>query len=102
MCSFRKRREPLEFPLDLHLTEQSTVALLYNSPSPFIMAAVQNPPSYDEKPGIFEDEHPEKPVPRVDKIDYSGAHAKTDPKEIALVRKLDKWIMVSTHRRFLF
>jgi len=25
--------------------------------------------------------------------DYSGAHAKTDPKEIALVRKLDWWIM---------
>lgn len=35
----------------------------------------------------------EKPVPVVDKIDYSGAHAKTDPKEIALVRKLDRWIM---------
>lgn len=25
--------------------------------------------------------------------DYSGAHKKTDPKEIALVRKLDLWIM---------
>lgn len=25
--------------------------------------------------------------------DYSGAHEKTDPREIALVRKLDKWIM---------
>ncbi|KAF4547687.1 MFS-type transporter-like protein 40 [Elsinoe fawcettii] len=25
--------------------------------------------------------------------DYSGAHEKTDPAEIALVRKLDKWIM---------
>jgi hypothetical protein len=37
----------------------------------------------------------EKPVPRVEKTDYSGAHEKTDPKEIALVRKLDKWIMVS-------
>ena len=28
--------------------------------------------------------------------DYSGAAAKTDPKEIALVRKLDWWIMVGT------
>jgi hypothetical protein len=28
------------------------------------------------------------------KIDYSGAHEKIDPKEIALVRKLDRWIMV--------
>jgi hypothetical protein len=28
-------------------------------------------------------------------VDYSGAHAKTDPAEIKLVRKLDKWIMVN-------
>ncbi|KIX08514.1 uncharacterized protein Z518_03170 [Rhinocladiella mackenziei CBS 650.93] len=28
-------------------------------------------------------------------VDYSGAHAKTDPKEIRLVRKLDIWIMPS-------
>ena len=27
------------------------------------------------------------------KGDYSGAHAKVDPAEIKLVRKLDKWIM---------
>lgn len=26
-------------------------------------------------------------------VDYSGAHEKTDPAEIALVRKLDRWIM---------
>lgn len=26
-------------------------------------------------------------------VDYSGAAKKTDPVEIALVRKLDKWIM---------
>ena len=26
-------------------------------------------------------------------VDYSGATAKTDPKEIALVRKLDWWIV---------
>ncbi|CAK1359985.1 putative transporter [Cercospora beticola] len=34
-----------------------------------------------------------KPVPIVEKIDYSGAHEKTDPREIALVKKLDRWIM---------
>jgi hypothetical protein len=39
-------------------------------------------------------ENAEKPVPIVDKVDYSGAHEKTDPKEIALVKKLDRWIMV--------
>lgn len=27
------------------------------------------------------------------KLDYSGAHAKTDPAEIALVKKLDWYIM---------
>ena len=42
----------------------------------------------------------EKPVPKYDKVDYSGAHEKTDPKEIALVKKLDRWIMVSqAHQR---
>lgn len=35
-----------------------------------------------------------KPIPVVEKIDYSGAHEKTDPREIALVKKLDRWIMV--------
>lgn len=34
-----------------------------------------------------------KPVPIVGKVDYSGAHEKTDPREIALVKKLDRWIM---------
>ncbi|CAM1510879.1 Fc.00g083920.m01.CDS01 [Cosmosporella sp. VM-42] len=46
-----------------------------------------------DEPQIFQDEEPSKPVPTYDKIDYSGAHEKTDPKEIALVRKLDRWIM---------
>ncbi|RSM02591.1 hypothetical protein CEP52_007904 [Fusarium oligoseptatum] len=57
--------------------------------------------TYDEKtdirrdvePQIFQDENPEKPVPIVEKVDYSGAHEKTDPKEIALVKKLDRWMM---------
>lgn len=40
------------------------------------------------------DHYEEKPVPKYDKQDYSGAHEKTDPKEIALVKKLDRWIMV--------
>ena len=39
------------------------------------------------------DDEPIKPIPVVTKVDYSGAHEKTDPREIALVRKLDKWIM---------
>lgn len=26
-------------------------------------------------------------------LDYSGAHKKSDPREIALVKKLDRWIM---------
>jgi len=43
-----------------------------------------------------EDVDVEKPIPAVEKTDYSGAHEKTDPKEIALVKKLDRWIMVSS------
>lgn len=43
---------------------------------------------------VDDDHHPQKPVPIVEKTDYSGAHEKTDPREIALVKKLDLWIMV--------
>jgi len=32
--------------------------------------------------------------PKMDKVDEFGAHAKTDPREIALVKKLDKYILV--------
>ncbi|RYP09606.1 hypothetical protein DL765_008380 [Monosporascus sp. GIB2] len=56
-----------------------------------------------EKPDVVHDDNPalfrtetntvEKPVPAVVKVDYSGAHEKTDPREIALVKKLDRWIM---------
>lgn len=48
------------------------------------------------EPMVIEDEYPQKPVPQVEKVDYSGAHEKTDPKEIALVKKLDRWIMASS------
>lgn len=41
--------------------------------------------------GVFE-----KKAPTMDKVDEFGAHAKTDPKEIALVRKLDMHILVWT------
>lgn len=60
-----------------------------------------SPPT--EKPDVIHDDNPQinrddqddiqKPVPKVGKTDYSGAHEKTDPKEIALVKKLDRWIM---------
>ena len=39
------------------------------------------------------DEELMKSVPIVGKVDYSGAYEKTDPREIALVKKLDRWIM---------
>ena len=32
--------------------------------------------------------------PRMDKVDEFGAHSKTDPAEIALVKKLDRYIIV--------
>ena len=43
------------------------------------------------------EEFPEK-LERQPTFDYSGAHRKTDPKEIALVKKLDWYIMpMSVH-----
>ncbi|KAK4496906.1 hypothetical protein PRZ48_011355 [Zasmidium cellare] len=39
-------------------------------------------------------DYPMKPDPdATTRVDYSGAHKKTDPKEIRLVKKLDIWIM---------
>lgn len=35
--------------------------------------------------------------PRMDKVDEFGAHSKTDPAEIALVKKLDRYIIVCGH-----
>jgi hypothetical protein len=49
--------------------------------------------SRDVEPQIFQEENPEKPIPQYERKDYSGAHEKTDPKEIALVKKLDRWMM---------
>lgn len=42
---------------------------------------------------VEQDEYAEELKPQ-SKTDYSGAHEKTDPREIALVKKLDRWIMV--------
>ena len=51
---------------------------------------------HDDNPTLFQTESNviDKPIPVVTKIDYSGAHEKTDPREIARVKKLDRWIMV--------
>lgn len=35
-------------------------------------------------------------MPEIEKVDHFGAHTKTDPKEIALVRKLDIYMLVSS------
>jgi hypothetical protein len=56
-------------------------------------------PSKDVKPDTgFEAVHDEKVVEQIgaddNRGDYSGAATKTDPAEIALVRKLDRMIMV--------
>ena len=48
----------------------------------------------DEVKGAVQFEFAEDEIvkPKV-KTDYSGAREKTDPAEIALVKKLDRWIM---------
>ncbi|KAM5354770.1 hypothetical protein ACJ41O_001416 [Fusarium nematophilum] len=40
--------------------------------------------------------------PRMDKVDEFGAHAKTDPREIALVKKLDRFIIPILWFMYLF
>ena len=51
----------------------------------------------DTKGGVTEEEeYSDEKLKSQPKIDYSGAHEKTDPREIALVKKLDRWIMVCT------
>jgi hypothetical protein len=56
----------------------------------------------DEKPTTHFDEkaetHKIKPV-AVENADYTGAEAKTDPAEIALVRKIDLRLMVRFAQR---
>jgi hypothetical protein len=50
----------------------------------------------DDKPGVVQAESlnfDNEKQGIATETDYSGAKAKTDPAEIALVRKLDKWIM---------
>lgn len=48
-----------------------------------------------ENTSTFEEDGPfKKTADQEQKVDYSGAHEKTDEKEILLVRKLDRWIMV--------
>jgi hypothetical protein len=60
-------------------------------------AATEKPQvAHHDDADTIHDGGPEKALPKVDKVDYSGAYEKTDPKEIALVKKLDRWIMVST------
>lgn len=51
----------------------------------------KNPEVYEDKTLSKQDTHDEDIKPR---RDYSGAVAKTDPREKKLVRKLDIWIMV--------
>ena len=41
------------------------------------------------------DSHQKLAMPEIEKVDHFGAHTKTDPKEIALVRKLDIYMLVS-------
>lgn len=47
----------------------------------------------DEKRSIDQKEYAIDPESSEEQIDYSGAHAKTDPEEIKLVKRLDLFIM---------
>jgi hypothetical protein len=58
----------------------------------FLSAEEKSTAIFQEKPSTVFQEDEEMQKPAV-KTDYSGATEKTDPKEIALVKKLDRWIM---------
>jgi hypothetical protein len=49
----------------------------------------------DDKPKEIQTEYAvdDEKAGSQESLDYSGAHEKTDPAEIKLVRKLDRWIM---------
>lgn len=48
-----------------------------------------------EKQNAAHEEYSAEVLDKKGNGDYSGAVAKSDPEEIKLVKKLDKWIMVS-------
>ncbi|RBA20520.1 hypothetical protein FPRO05_07967 [Fusarium proliferatum] len=79
----------------------------------------QSPSGHDHKPDdTARNEHIERALdnvesrpnddaifskfPKMDKVDEFGAHAKTDPREIALVKKLDKYILPMLWFMYLF
>ena len=45
------------------------------------------------KESVIQEEYLHDAEAKGARFDYSGAHEKTDPVEIALVKKLDRWIM---------
>jgi hypothetical protein len=48
----------------------------------------------EEKPGVLVIDDVDSKTADQPKVDYSGACEKTNPEEIKLVKKLDRWIMV--------
>ena len=77
-----------DIPIYLHISV-FTEALIQTT----TMQDIKKDPAVMLERAQTHDDEPIKPIPAVTKVDYSGAHEKTDPREIALVRKLDKWIM---------
>lgn len=55
----------------------------------------KNPAMHIESKDGDSNEDQIQKMPKVEKVDEFGAHTKTDPKEIALVRKLDWFMLVS-------
>lgn len=55
--------------------------------------AVHQEISAEEKAAVYQNELTVDEKGNHVAIDYSGAHEKSDPREIALVKKLDRWIM---------
>ena len=74
-------------------SRRSSIVIVDNQKAAAPVAIVGDKPGHLHQEFIVNEEGKE-----IQAVDYSGAHAKTDPAEIKLVKKLDLWIMVSVYR----
>lgn len=79
------RRQSLVAPS----SRRSSVVVVTDEKADTAVAIVSDKPGYVHEEYILTNDGKHAKA-----VDYSGAHEKTDPAEIRLVRKLDRWIMV--------
>lgn len=71
-------------------SRRSSVVVVSNEKTDTAVAIVSDKPGHVHEEFVVTEDGKQ-----IQAVDYSGAHEKTDPAEIQLVKKLDIWIMVS-------